>query len=140
MESGDAHAHPEVDGTLTRRAFVAGVSGAAVGIAAGGLSAVPAAATGRPRGAERLSAEVPAAWFDLSLALVRSATGFSPPVASRAFAYAGLTLYEAVVPAMERHRSLGGLFRGLNGLPLCRDERYDWEVAPTPLWRPSSGA
>jgi hypothetical protein len=128
MESGDVHAHPERGRTLTRRAFVAGVSGAAVGIAAGGLPAAPAAATGRAHGAERLSARVPSAWFDLSLDLVRSASGFSPPVAARAFAYAGLTLYEAVVPGMDRHRSLGRLLTGLKGLPQLRDERYDWEV------------
>ncbi len=128
MESSDAHARPEVDRTLTRRAFVAGVGGAAVGMAAGGVPAVAAAATGRPRGAERLSAEVPTAWFDLSLGLVRSASGFSPPVASRAFAYAGLTLYEAVVPGMNRYCSLGRVFRGLDGLPRHRDERYDWEA------------
>jgi PAP2 superfamily len=129
-----SNAHKEVDGALTRRAFVAGVSGAAVGIAAGGVSAVPAMATrkprgaGRARGADRVSAEVPTAWFDLSLALVRSASGFSPPVASRALAYAGLTLYEAVVPGMDGYRSLGRVFRGLNGLPHIRDERYDWEA------------
>jgi hypothetical protein len=129
MERSDAHAHQEVRGRLTRRAFVAGVSGAAVGIAAGGVSAVPAMATGKRRGADRVSAEVPTAWFDLSLALVRSASGFSPPVASRAFAYAGLTLYEAVVPGMDGYRSIGKVFRGLNGLPHIRDERYDWEAA-----------
>jgi PAP2 superfamily len=134
MESRDAHAHsPESadGGGLTRRRFVAGATGAAVGIAAGGVSAVPGVATAahtRRSGAHGLGAEVPTAWFDLSLALVRSASGFSPPVASRALAYAGMTLYEAVVPGMDGYRSLGRVFRGLNGLPHARDKHYDWEV------------
>jgi hypothetical protein len=114
---------------LTRRAFVTRLGSAAVGLAVGGLAAVPAAASGRPHGAHRLSADVPTAWFDLSLRLVRSATGFSPPVASRAFAYAGLALYEAVEPGLPGYRSLRQLFPDLDGLPRAGNERYDWEAA-----------
>ncbi len=50
-------------------------------------------------------------------------------MASRAFAYAGLTLYEAVVPGMPGYRSLGRLFPGLDGVPEERGEGYDWEAA-----------
>jgi hypothetical protein len=57
------------------------------------------ASSGANGAADRVSAAVPTAWFDLSLDLVRSASGFSPPVAARAFAYAGLTPYEAVAQA-----------------------------------------
>ena len=117
------------DPTLTRRAFVTRLGGAAVTLATVGLPALPAAASTRPRGAHRVSAAVPTAWFDLSLRLVRSASGFSPPVASRAFAYAGLTLYEAVEPAMHGYRSLRRPFPGLDGLPRARGENHDWEVA-----------
>ena len=117
------------DRALTRRAFVIGLGGVAAGIAAGRLSPIAAAGAGRDRKADRISGEVPLAWFDLSLRLVRSASGFSPPVASRAFAYAGLTLYEAVVPGMPGYRSLGRLFPGLGGVPDDRGESYDWEAA-----------
>ena len=83
------------DRALTRRAFVSGLCGAGFAIAAGRLSAAPGRSTGSSHDdADRVSAEVATgAWFDLSLDLVRSAAGFSPPVASRAFAYTGLALY-----------------------------------------------
>jgi hypothetical protein len=114
----------------SRRDFVTRAGGAIAGVAAGGLSAIPAVAGVRSRSADRISAQVPAAWFDLSLDLIRSATGFSPPVASRAFAYAGLSLYEAVVPGMGGYRSLARPFEDLDGLPAARpNETYDWATA-----------
>jgi hypothetical protein len=117
----------ENETSWTRRDFVTRLGGAAVGLAAAGLSAPPALAGRSNGGAGRVSAAVPTAWFDLSLDLVRSASGFSPPVAARAFAYAGLTLYEAVVPGMRGYRSLARVFRDLDGLPRAdRTKRYDW--------------
>jgi PAP2 superfamily len=113
------------DRAWSRRDFIGRLGGAAVGLAVGGLAAAPAAAR-RPRGADRFNAEVPTAWFDLSLRLVQSATGFSPPVASRAFAYSGLALYETVEPGMRGFRSLGQLFTGLRGLPRVGRDTYDW--------------
>jgi hypothetical protein len=92
------------DETWTRRDFVTRSAAAAAALAAAGLPAGPATAGRRLRDAHQVSGAVPRAWFDLSLRLVRSASGFSPPVASRAFAYAGLTLYEAVEPGMRRYR------------------------------------
>ena len=56
-------------------------------------------------------------WFDLYQTLVRETPGFSPPVAARAFAYAGVALYEAVVPALPGYRSLAGTLAGLAQLP-----------------------
>src|SRR5262245_30483813 len=47
-------------------------------------------------------------WFDLELKLVRETPGFTPPVASRAFAYSGIALYESVVPGMAGFQSLSG--------------------------------
>jgi hypothetical protein len=130
------------DVTWTRRDFVARFGGAALGLAAGGLAASPALARGLAPSGRSSGAAVPTAWFDLSLALVRSAAGFSPPVAARAFAYTGLTLYEAVVPGMPGHRSLGTVFDDLDGLPRARGAGvYDWERSPpTPRSRRSSDA
>ena len=54
------------------------------------------------------------AWFDLLTELVRQAPGFTPPVASRAMGYAGVTLYEAIVPGMPGYRSLVGQLDGLD--------------------------
>jgi PAP2 superfamily len=109
----------------TRRDFVARLGGAAVGLAAAGLPAAPALAGRAGEKADDVNAAVPTAWFDLSLDLVRSAAGFSPPVAARAFAYAGLTLYEAVVPGMRGYRSLEHLFGDLE-LPRAGNGRHDW--------------
>jgi hypothetical protein len=114
------------DTTWTRRDFVARLGGAAVGLAASGLSAERALGGGHPGGGDHDGAIVPTAWFDLSLDLVRSAGGFSPPVAARAFAYAGMTLYEAVAPGMPGYRSLEDLFGDLEGLPRAGGRGHDW--------------
>jgi hypothetical protein len=90
----------------------------------------PAAwAVGRRRvpGADEVDAEVATTWLDTSLVLVRDTAGYSPPVASRAFGYAGLSLYEALVPGMDGYRSLGGVLEGLGRLPGAgRSQAYDW--------------
>ena len=97
---------------LSRRQVM---SGAAV---VGGAAAVdllnPAilAAT-RPSGPEDFDAVVPTAWFDLALTLARTTPGFTPPVASRAFGYVGLTLYESVVPGSRQVQSLARQLEGL---------------------------
>ena len=50
-------------------------------------------------------ATVATAWFELSLDLVKETPGFSPPVASRAFGYLGVTLYEALAPGLAQYVS-----------------------------------
>jgi hypothetical protein len=101
---------------MSRRRFLLGLGSAGAVASGGGLSpALASEASGPP--VRRFDAEVPTAWFDLALRLVRTTAGFSPPVASRAFAYAGITLYEAMVPGMSGYRSLEGQLPGLVGLP-----------------------
>jgi hypothetical protein len=78
------------------------------------------------RPASAFGAEVATAWFALSLALIRDTPGFSPPVASRALAYAGLALYEAVVPGMPGYRSLTGRLKDLPPLPPPADPAHHW--------------
>ncbi len=56
-------------------------------------------------------------WFNLQLELVQTTPGFSPPVASRAFGYTGLTLYEALVNGMPEFQSLAEQLNGLAALP-----------------------
>jgi len=63
------------------------------------------------------SAATATAWFDLQLQLVQQTAGFTPPVASRAFAYSGVALYESVVHGMPENQSLAGQLHELASVP-----------------------
>jgi len=66
-------------------------------------------------------------WFFLALQLIQQTPGFSPPVASRALGYMGLTLYESVVPGMPGYQSLAGQLNQLSSLPWAQpDEPLHW--------------
>ena len=80
-------------------------------------------------------ARVPLAWFNFYLRLIKETPGFAPPVASRAFAYAGVTLYEALAPGMPGYQSLAGQLNDLPQLPQPVPNRtYHWPtVANTAL-------
>ena len=56
-------------------------------------------------------------WYKLSLELVRHTPTYTPPVASRAFAYLGVAAYEAVASGSPGLRSLAGQLNGLEALP-----------------------
>jgi hypothetical protein len=78
------------------------------------------------------SADVAVDWFNLSTKLVKGQS-MTPPAASRMFGYAGVTLYEALVPGMTGYNSLVGQLNGLDALaktsheaPLAEDEEYHW--------------
>ncbi len=72
-------------------------------------------------------ADVATRWFELALDLVKETPGFTPPVASRAFAYLGVTLYESVAPGMDGYASLAGQLSGLPPLPAPDpDAHYSW--------------
>jgi len=60
---------------------------------------------------------VATAWFDLYLHLIQTTEGFTPPVAARALGYAGIALYEAIVPGLPNQLSLVGQLNGLTALP-----------------------
>lgn len=70
-------------------------------------------------------------WHELLYTRIRD-TNLNPPRAARAFAYAGVALYETVVHGMPGHRSLQGQ---LNGLPAATlpeptaGDVYDWAIA-----------
>lgn len=87
------------------------------------LSAVPAAAPlkadviGESAPAAASSAEVATYWFKTFAQLARRTPGFTPPVAARTFAYAGVTLYEAVVAGMPGYQSLAGQLNQMPAMP-----------------------
>ncbi|MCF3641093.1 vanadium-dependent haloperoxidase [Rhizobium sp. TRM95111] len=68
-------------------------------------------------------------WYRLVLELVRHTPTYSPPVASRAFAYLGVTAYEAVAGGAPDLVSLAGQLNGLDTLPARQaDAVYDEAV------------
>src|SRR5512133_1785091 len=101
------------DRRLTRRALLAGAAAAAGSTFA--ADAFPSSLLAAPAwpSASAYPAEVPLRWFDLALELVRTTPGFSPPVASRAFGYAGVALYEAIAPGITKRASFAGVLNGL---------------------------
>ncbi len=56
-------------------------------------------------------------WYGLVLKLVRHTPTYSPPVASRAFAYLGVTAFEATETGTPDLRSLAGQLNGLTAVP-----------------------
>ncbi|MEQ8673801.1 MAG: vanadium-dependent haloperoxidase [Aggregatilineales bacterium] len=99
----------------------------AVVVAVSALLTLQAVAQGRS--ADQYPSDIAIDWFELQLELAQSTPGFTPPVVSRAFAYSGVTLYEAVVPGMPGYQSLAGQLNGLNDLPQpIAGVEYDWRV------------
>ncbi len=112
-----------------------------VGCADPGPSGVPdSAPDGSPitgvateaAGVETYDAEVPLAWFRLSFDLTRD-EGLFPPPAARAYAYAGVTLWEAVAPGVPGGHSLAGQLNGLADVPAPRHELHWPTVVNTAL-------
>jgi PAP2 superfamily len=56
-------------------------------------------------------------WTGLTLQLVRHTPTYSPPVASRSFAYLGVTLHEIVASRSSTLRTLAGQLNGFKGVP-----------------------
>jgi len=74
------------------------------------------------------SAEVPLAYYELSLVFSKRTAGFTPPVQSRAYAYMGLALYEALVSGMPGHRSIARQLKGIGALPEPTGVPYHWPL------------
>jgi hypothetical protein len=65
-------------------------------------------------------------WMQLVYKLVE-AEAVNPAQASRIYAYAGVTVYESVLPGIEGNNSLAGQLNGLTDLPLPDENTvYDW--------------
>jgi PAP2 superfamily len=69
-------------------------------------------------------------WFNTFRTLTKKCSGFTPPVAARAFGYAGLTLYETVVYGMPNNQSLQNqLSTGLKINAPDTTLEYNWAIA-----------
>lgn len=81
--------------------------------------------------ASAYSSEISTEWMSLVLDLTKNGTGFSPPVAARAFGYIGLTLYQSVLPGMPDYKSMEGQVNGLSAgsLPTIEEGKlYNWGI------------
>lgn len=94
-----------------------------VALVVGLMAALPSAASARPT-----AEDVVILWNELVLELVRHTPTYSPPVASRAFAYLGITAYEAVASGNPALVSLAGQLNELTRLPE-RDEEIAYDDA-----------
>ena len=64
--------------------------------------------------------EVLHTWYHLGLELVRHTPTYSPPVASRSFAYLGVTAFEAVATGSDELQTLAGQLHGLEACAATR--------------------
>jgi PAP2 superfamily len=75
-------------------------------------------------------AQVAHDWFDMFRYLTKNCAGFTPPVASRAFGYAGVALYETVVPGMIKNQSLQGQLQDMPKIATPDlNLEYNWAIA-----------
>lgn len=87
---------------------------------------LPAAAS---PAAKVYSGEIACKWNDLELELIKSTSGFAPPVAARALGYSNLAAYEAVVAGMPDHRSMKQALNLPYTLPYAEVSlRYNWAL------------
>jgi hypothetical protein len=85
----------------------------------------PALSTSAP--ASSFNSHVPVQWHELLYARIK-ASGTNPPAASRIFGYAGVALYESVVPGMPDRQTLQGQLNGLPAgtIPEPVDAQHHW--------------
>jgi hypothetical protein len=72
---------------------------------------------GQAQGAALSQEQVLQQWYELVLKLVRHTATYSPPLASRNFAYLGVTSYEAVASGDKKMKTLAGQLNGLHDMP-----------------------
>jgi hypothetical protein len=95
------------------------------------MLAMTAGAVGHTERGARVSsydADVPLAYYELSLIFTKRTAGFTPPVQSRAYGYMGLALYEALVSGMPGHRSIAHQLNGIGDLPQPTALPYHWPL------------
>lgn len=82
--------------------------------------------SGPTKSTQSISGKLAIDYMELLRDYTKLTPGFSPPVAARAFGYAGLTLYEAVVHGMPEYQSMVGQLNELNELPMPVADTYHW--------------
>ena len=78
---------------------------------------------------KKFSAEVAVTWFNLQQDLIKTTSGFDPLVASRAFAYSGLALYESVVKGMPGYNSVAAPIMSADLVSFHRHKLLYWPAS-----------
>jgi hypothetical protein len=79
-----------------------------------------------PKALDGFPSDVASVWFDRLYDMVKTEQS-SPPVASRIYAIAAVTLYEAIVPGSRENKSLVGQLNALASVPqLDPHKTYHW--------------
>ena len=73
-----------------------------------------------------LPADVAHAWMQMQIRLTRSTTGYNSVISTRSFGYAGITMYEAVLPGIEGSTSLLAQIGGSALTPGKSADQYYW--------------
>jgi len=80
--------------------------------------------------ANKFSADVASTWVEMQLKLTKGTAGYTPPVAARAYALGGLTMYESVVSGLTNNQSLAGQLSALTTLPKTETGKdYNWAIS-----------
>jgi membrane-associated phospholipid phosphatase len=80
--------------------------------------------------ANKFSADVASTWAEVQLKLTKGTAGYTPPVAARAYALGGLTMYESVVGGLTNNQSLAGQLAALTTLPKIETgKEYNWALS-----------
>jgi PAP2 superfamily len=80
--------------------------------------------------ANKFSADVASTWAEMQLKLTKGTAGYTPPVAARAYALGGLTMYESVVGGLTNNQSLAGQLKDLVTLPKTETgKEYNWAIS-----------
>jgi hypothetical protein len=85
---------------------------------------------GKVNPVDAISSDLASKWADMTMKMTRTTSGYTPPVASRAYGLAGLAMYESVVNGMPESQSLAGQLSTLPTLPKTESGKtYNWALA-----------
>ncbi|WP_249356462.1 vanadium-dependent haloperoxidase [Maribacter sp. ACAM166] len=74
--------------------------------------------------------DVAVEWANMTLFITRYTPSNSPTFASRAFGYAGLTMYESIVPGYPEYTSMNGQLKEFEALPtIDPTKEYNWVLS-----------
>jgi hypothetical protein len=85
---------------------------------------------GHSKHTDDYSSEVALKWMVLQLRIMQTTPLAIGPLNSTYMGYAGLALYESVVPGSQHYQSLAGQLNGLSALPtIMKGRKYNWPTS-----------